>query len=360
MLRFWFVLLLGVGLAAYAQQPAHTLRFTVESPILLKEQKGFYFRSVSEVLRIDTLLWVLTRRPNSVLIFDLQGQPVQRLAPEGGGPGELRLPKRPRCYQDTVWIWDGMGTRFQLFHARQRTFLGTVSGFSVNAHDMVYLPDMQLVVFIHNLKEENFLNLFDLRRQMYLRALGKWAYENAVLSLWDQTLHLAAQGPYVYFAPPAEAALARLDVRTLEIETFPLDVPEFSVAPYKGGPAPYAPEVAPFLFTQSINRGVWRTHLGLMLILETGPYQPTVEGTRVDIIWRKQKKRKVHFVLVDPSTMRQMGHVQWDGAFIHQHKLIGLVGWDPETATFYFYGQREAAPIHQITPVRFYLEPEAH
>ncbi|SHK47841.1 hypothetical protein [Rhodothermus profundi] len=110
-----------------------------------------------------------------------------------------------------------------------------------------------------------------------------------MLSFWDPTLHLAAQGAYIYFAPPAEAAFAC--VRTFKIETFPLGT-EFSVAPYKGDPTPYAPEMAPFLFTQSINRDVWCTRQDLTLIVATGPYQLPVEGTRVDIIWRKRKKRK--------------------------------------------------------------------
>ncbi|WP_178139386.1 hypothetical protein [Rhodothermus profundi] len=57
--------------------------------------------------------------------------------------------------------------------------------------------------------------------------------------------------------------------------------------------------------------------------------------------------------------MRQMGHLQWEGAFVHQHKLLRLAGRASATATCYFYGQRETESIHQITPVRFYLEPAA-
>ncbi len=349
------LLLLDSSFSARAQQQEH-LHFVVEQPILLQERPGFYFRAINDVTLIDTLLWVSTRSPDAIFLFDLRGQPVYILGSSGEGPGEFRQPENLRDYQDTVWVWDTEALKFQVFHAPSRRLLRTITGFSLNAHDFEWLPDYNLVVFTHNLREENFLSLFDLDRNMYVRPVGKWAYENAVLSIWDNTLHLAAQGPYVYFAPPAEVAIARLDVRTFEIETFPLKVPEFSVAPYKGGPAPYAPEVAPYVFTQSINRGVWRTQLGLMVILETGPYEPTVEGTRVTISWRHQKKRKMHFVLVDPQSMQQIGHVQFGADFILKHKLIGLVGWDPETATFYFYGQRETEPIHQLTPVRFFLE----
>ncbi len=351
------LLLLGSIYEVYAQQQQPLrLHLSVHPPILLQERPRFHFGSVKEIIRVDSTLWVATRSPNVLFIFDMNGNPVKRLGSTGEGPGEFRLPEMLRVYGDTVWVWDGMAVKFLLFHAKQQSFLSTVTGFSVNARDAVQLPSYRLITFIHNLRKENFLNIFDLRRNMYVRAVGKWAYENAVLSIWANTLHLAAQGPYVYFAPPAEAAIARLDVRTFEIETFPLKVPEFSVAPYKGGPAPYAPEVAPYVFTQPINRGVWRTRLGLMVILETGPYEPTVEGTRVTISWRHQKKRKMHFVLVDPQSMQQIGHVQFGADFILKHKLIGLVGWDPETATFYFYSQRETEPIHQITPVRFYLE----
>ncbi len=346
-----FAGLLGLGtVPAHSQQHFGSLKFQIRSPIFLHEAPGYFIRAIYRLMPIDTLLWIATQNPGELLIFDRKGNFVRRTGRSGKAPTEYTSPAYLRVYGDTVWIWDSMALKFLRFHRRTFQPLDPIAGFTRNCNDFLVLGN-EYVLFSHPQRTEYFLSRFDLKRRAYVRQLGAVAYEDVILSLWGQTYHLARHGPYVYTARPSQALIYRLDLRTDSIASFPLDLPDFSVASFSGPrlKGEVTKEALRFMFTQSLNRGVWDTSLGLMVLVETGAYR-IQEGKL------KVGDRALHFVLIHPETLQQLGRVRFDATFMGQRRLSKLVGWDPQTATFYFHGERDEEPIHQITPVRFYLE----
>ncbi|MDQ7041340.1 MAG: 6-bladed beta-propeller [Rhodothermus sp.] len=356
MISLMIVLLLGlIASAVQAQQQRLRVTFRLERPILLKEPPEAYMQTVTSVTRLDSLLWITGGQPGSTVlyVYDLNGQFIQQVGEQGDGPHAYRSAGFLRIFQDTLWLWDNMGLRLLGIDPQTRQVVQRYVDFSLNCQDFIYR--YPFVIFSHSQRTSQFITIFDLRYKRYVASFGEGQYEDVILSLMAGTGHLAYEDSLVYFARPSQAALYRLHLRTRQIQRFPLEVPGFTAASYEGPRVPaLTPQAVRYIFTHSVNRGVWRTRTGLVLLVDTGAFQfkgfsPVSNGNR-----------SLNFVIVDFRTLQQIGHIHFETDFIVKNGLNQFVGWDPETTTFYFYSVREEEPLHQLTPVRFYLEPEAH
>ncbi len=343
-------LLLGlIAPAMHAQQ--RRVSFRLEQPILLREQPGAYIQTVTSVTRIDSLLWITGGQPGNtaLYVYDLNGRFVQQVGEQGDGPHAYRSAGFLRIFRDTLWLWDNMGLRLLGIDPRTREIVQRYTDFNLNCQDFIY--HYPYVIFSHSQRASQFISLFDLRRGQYVEGFGEGQYEDVILSLMSGTGHLAYHDSLVYFARPSQPALYRLDLHIRRIQRFPLEIPNFTTAPYSGPRVPALTQQAVrYIFTHSVNRGVWRTRTGLVLLVDTGAFQfkgfsPVSNGDR-----------SLNFIIVDSQSLQQIGHIHFETDFIVKNGLNQFVGWDPETSTFYFYSVREEEPLHQIIPVRLYVE----
>ncbi len=335
--------------------PALTQPFTakIQPPLVLRETRGFFLRTITDLTQADTLLWITDAEGPGVYLFTPNGRPFRSIGEKGQGPQAYLRPQWIRRYEDTLWIWDADLLRFFRVQQSSLQVVEPLGGFGLACKDFLRLsPDT--LVFSHGQRAEQFLSLYRVSTGAYLHFTGQGRYEDELLSLLDRTLHLAYQRPWVYFARPSMAEIQRWNPVTRERDVLPLEVPGFEVAPFKGPQVKaITPEALRYVLHEDINRGIWRMGDYLLVFIETGAYAYAPEyPIRVTSLGTKA----YHFVFIDPDEWKPLGRITWDTEVLERHHIGGYVGWDPETGTMYFGywdPEHEDTALQKIIPVRF-------
>ena len=172
-------------------------------------------------------LVVLADGNGAVIKYDQQGRQIARIGSFGEGPFEYENPIHLHVYGDTVIVWNAGNSKF-IFYDIEGTPIREITGFKEAVKGFAY-HDGRLFMHLGGQLRAHMMAVYDVERDAFVRTFAVRTTEDDLLARWIFSGVVDVRGDDFLFTRLAEPAIYRLNARTYEMTTHPVDEPDFKV-----------------------------------------------------------------------------------------------------------------------------------